>query len=218
MALPVVVVQESIADKLVAKLTELAKKVTVGPAYDKDTKLGPVYSAEHKKSVCDWIQKGIDEGAKVVLDGRDVNVKGYENGFYVGPTILDHVTPEMTVGQREIFGPVLCVKRVKNFEEGLAVMNANPFANGSVIYTQNGYYAREFVRYTDGGMVGVNVGIPVPVGFFSFTGHKQSFFGDLHCLGRDSFKFFTDSKTVTTHWFDEHEMKQTNVSTWDGTI
>lgn len=218
MALPVVVVQESIADKLVSKLVELAKNVKVGPANDKDTKLGPVYSAEHKKSVCDWIQKGVDEGAKLVLDGRNVKVKGYENGFYVGPTILDNVTPEMTVGQREIFGPVLCVKRVKDFEEGLAVMNANPFANGSVIYTQNGYYAREFVRYTDGGMVGVNVGIPVPVGFFSFTGHKQSFFGDLHCLGRDSFKFFTDSKTVTTHWFDEHEKKQTSVSTWDGTI
>ena len=153
-----------------------------------------------------------------MLDGRNTVLKGYEKGFYLGPTIPDNLTPEMTVGQREIFGPVLCIKRVKTFEEGLAVMNANPFANGSVIYTQNGYYAREFVRNTDGGMVGVNVGIPVPVGVFSFTGHKHSFFGDLHCLGRDSFKFFTDSKTVTTHWFDEHEAKSTHVTTWDGTI
>lgn len=218
MALPVAVVQESIADKLVEKLVALAKEIKVGPAYDKETKLGPVYSAEHKKSVENWIQKGIDEGAKLVLDGRNTVVKGYEKGFYLGPTILDNVTSEMTVGTREIFGPVLCIKRVKNFEEGLKVMNANPFANGSVIYTQNGYYAREFVRNTDGGMVGVNVGIPVPVGVFSFTGHKNSFFGDLHCLGRDSFKFYTDSKTVTTHWFDEHEAKSTKVSTWDGTI
>ena len=214
MALPVVVAQESIADKLMEKLVALAKNIKVGPAYDKTTNLGPVYSAEHKKSVEAWIQKG----TKLVLDGRNVKVAGYDNGFYLGPTILDGVTPEMSVGQREIFGPVLCIKRVKNFEEGLAVMNANPFANGSVIYTQNGYYAREFVRNTHGGMVGVNVGIPVPVGVFSFTGHKYSFFGDLHCLGRDSFKFYTDSKTVTTHWFDEHEAKSTKVSTWDGTI
>ncbi len=218
MALPVVVAQESIADALVDKLVALAKKIKVGPAYDKETGLGPVYSTEHKKSVEECIAKGIEEGAKVVLDGRGAVVKGYEGGFYLAPTILDNVTPDMSVGQREIFGPVLCVKRVKDFDEGLAVMNANPFANGSVIYTQSGYYAREFVRNTHGGMVGVNVGIPVPVGFFSFTGHKYSFFGDLHCLGRDSFKFFTDSKTVTTHWFDEHEAKSTKVSTWDGTI
>mgnify|MGYP001030009019 CR=1 FL=1 len=218
MALPVVVAQEGIADRLVDKLVALAKQIKVGPAYDKATGLGPVYSADHRAAVIRWIETAKQEGAKVVLDGTACKVKGFENGFYLGPTILDRVTPEMTVGQREIFGPVLCVKRVKTFEEGLAVMNANPFANGSVIYTQSGYYAREFVRNTDGGMVGVNVGIPVPVGVFSFTGHKQSFFGDLHCLGRDSFKFFTDSKTVTTHWFDEHEAKSTSVSTWDGTI
>ena len=97
-------------------------------------------------------------------------------------------------------------------------MNANPFANGSVIFTQSGHYAREFVRHTDGGMVGVNVGIPVPVGYFTFSGHKKSFFGDLHVLGKDGYRFFTDSKTVTTHWFNEEEGKSTTVSTWDGTI
>ena len=218
MALPVVVVQEGIADALVSRIKQLAEQIKVGAAYDKATKLGPVYSKEHRESVVAWIEKGLQEGAELVLDGRNIVVKGYEKGFYLGPTILDRVSPEMTVGQREIFGPVLCIKRVKTFEEGLALMNANPFANGSVVYTQNGYYAREFVRNTDGGMVGVNVGIPVPVGVFSFTGHKHSFFGDLHCLGRDSFKFYTDSKTVTTHWFDEHEAKSTDVSTWDGTI
>ena len=218
MALPVVVAQDGIADKLVAKIKELAQGLKVGPGYDKETKLGPVYAPEHKKAVEDWIQKGIDEGATLVLDGRGIKVPGFESGFYVGPTILDNVTPEMSVGTREIFGPVLCIKRVKTFEEGLAIMNANPFANGSVIYTSSGYFAREFARNTDGGQVGINVGIPVPVGVFSFTGHKDSFFGDLHCLGKDSYRFFTETKTVTTHWFDEHESKSVNVSTWDGTI
>ncbi|MBE5767455.1 MAG: CoA-acylating methylmalonate-semialdehyde dehydrogenase [Clostridiales bacterium] len=218
MALPVIVVEEEIADALIAELVRLCKEQKIGPAYEKDTKLGPVVSAQHKQFVCDWIQKGIDEGATVVLDGRDVKVPGYENGFYVGHTILDNVTPEMTIGQREVFGPVLCVKRVKSFEEGLALMNANPFANGSVIFTQNGHYAREFTNRTDGGMVGVNVGIPVPIGIFPFSGHKKSFFGDLHCHGKDAFRFYTESKCVTTRWFDEEEKKNTVVSTWDGTI
>ena len=111
-----------------------------------------------------WIETGLQEGAKLVLDGRDITVPGFENGFYLGPTILDHVTEGMTVGSCEIFGPVLCIKCVKDFEEGLAVMNGNRFANGSVIFTSSGYYSREFAWRTDGGMVGINVGIPVPVG------------------------------------------------------
>jgi malonate-semialdehyde dehydrogenase (acetylating)/methylmalonate-semialdehyde dehydrogenase len=218
MALPVIVAQESIADELTAAIIKQAKSLTIGAAYNKKTQLGPVINEAHKKSVLDWIQKGIDEGAKLVLDGRDVTVKGYEHGFYVGPTIFDQVKPGMTIGDREVFGPVLCIKRVKTFEEGLVVMNENPFANGSVIFTQNGHYAREFVRHTDGGMVGVNVGIPVPVGVFAFNGHKQSFFGDLHCLGKDGYRFYTEGKVVTTHWFDEAEKKSKTVSTWDGTI
>ena len=218
MALPVVVAQESIADKLVALLKQYAEELKLGPAYCPESTLGPVVTAEHKASVINWINKGIEEGATLVLDGRDAKVEGYENGFYVGPTILDNVTEDMTVGTQEIFGPVLCIKRVKNFEEGLALMNRNPYANGSVIFTQNGYYAREFAKRTDGGMVGVNVGIPVPVGVFPFTGHKLSFFGNLHCLGKDAFRFFTETKAVTTRWFDEEEMKATTVDTWDGSV
>lgn len=218
MALPVVVVEEEVADELVSHLVKLSKKLKVGPAYHKDSNLGPLVTEKHKESVVKWIEKGIEEGANLVLDGRNIIVEGFENGFYLGPTIFDNVTPEMTIGDIEIFGPVLCIKRVKNFEEGLELMNKNPFANGSVIYTQNGYYAREFTRRTDGGMVGINVGIPVPVGFFPFSGHKNSFFGDLHCLGKDSIRFFTESKCVTTKWFDEEEKKSTVVSTWDGTI
>ncbi|WP_313128112.1 CoA-acylating methylmalonate-semialdehyde dehydrogenase [Anaerocolumna sp.] len=218
MALPVVVAEDGIADALVAKLVELAKNLKAGPAYDKTSTLGPVVDKKHKERILKWIQKGIDEGATLILDGRNVTVEGYENGFYLGPTIFDHVTEEMTIGTQEIFGPVLCIKRVKSFEEGLTIMNNNPFANGSVIFTQNGYFAREFVNRTDGGMVGVNVGIPVPVGVFPFSGHKNSFFGDLHCLGKDGVRFYTESKTVTTKWFDEEEKKSTKVSTWDGTI
>ncbi len=127
----------------------------------------------------------------------------------------------MSVGSEEIFGPVLCIKRVKTYDEGLKIMNENQFANGSVIYTQSGYYARQFAQDTHGGMVGVNVGIPVPMGIFPFAGHKNSFFGDAHCLGKDGIRFYTESKVVTTKWFDEEEKKQKSVGTWEkppGTI
>ena len=124
----------------------------------------------------------------------------------------------MTVGNEEIFGPVLCIKRCKDFEDGLQMMNSNRFANGSVIYTQSGFYSREFARRTHGGMVGINVGIPVPVGIFSFTGHKESFFGDLHVLGKDGVRFFTETKAVTTHWFDPEKTDSEKVDTWEGSV
>lgn len=218
MALPVVVAQVSIADKLVELLVKLAGELKVGPAYDKNSELGPVVTEDHRKLVLAKIEKGIAEGAKLVLDGRFASVKGFEKGFYLSPTIFDYVTPEMNIGNEEIFGPVLCVKRVKDFEEGLQLMNNNKFANGSVIFTQSGYFSREFANRTHGGMVGINVGIPVPVGVFPFTGHKNSFFGDLHALGKDGIRFFTETKAVTTRWFDDAEMKQQKVDTWDGTI
>jgi malonate-semialdehyde dehydrogenase (acetylating) / methylmalonate-semialdehyde dehydrogenase len=219
MALPVVVAEEEIADRLVALLAKMMKELTIGPAYDKASQLGPVVNAEHKKFVTDWIQKGVDEGATLVLDGRGAAVKGHEKGFFIGPTLLDHVKPGMSVGDKEIFGPVLCVKRVKSFEEGITLMNANEFANGSVIYTQSGYHAREFAKRTHGGQVGINVGIPVPLGIFGFTGHKSSFFGDLHCMGEDGIRFFTELKSVTAHWFSDAEAREAKVlNSWDGTI
>lgn len=217
MALPVVVVQESIADQFVELLTQKAKALKVGCAYDPQTKLGPVVSAAHQKKVCDWIEKGVDEGAQLVLDGRGIKVPGYENGYFVGPTIFDHVKSGMSVGEREIFGPVTLIKRVRTFEEGLALMNGNPFANGSVIFTQSGYYARQFELLTDGGMVGINVGIPVPTAYFPFSGNKDSFFGDLHVLGKDGIRFYTRAKTVTKHWYDENSRHRA-VSTWEGTV
>ena len=216
MALPVVCVQESVADEFVSLLVKHAKAMKVGCSYDPAVQLGPVVSAEHKKFVTDWIAKGVEEGAKLVLDGREVKVPGFEKGYFIGPTVFDHVKPNMTIGDSEVFGPVVCIKRVKDFEEGLAIMNKNEFANGSVIYTQSGYYSREFSKRTDGGMVGINVGIPVPASVFPFAGHKNSFFGDLHVNGKDGVKFYTETKCVTTKWFDEEDKKATRVSTWDG--
>ena len=218
MALPAVCVEEPVADQLVALLAKYMKELTIGPAYDKASRLGPLVNAEHRQSVVTWIEKGASEGAKLVLDGRNVTVKGFEKGFYLGPTLFDHVRPGMSVGEQEIFGPVLCVKRVKDFETGLAIMNAGEFANGSAIYTQSGYYAREFARRSHGGMVGVNVGIPVPLGMFGFTGHKRSFFGDLHAMGTDAVRFFTEQKSITTHWFSQAEAREGRVNTWDGMI
>ena len=219
MALSACVVQESIADEFVAELKKQASQIKLGASVDKTSKLGPITYKKHYDEVVADIEKGVKEGATLVLDGRNpVLPDELKGGYFVGPTIFDNVTEEMTIGRDEVFGPVLCIKRVKDFNEGLKVMNANPYANGSVIFTQNGHYAREFTRHTDGGMVGVNVGIPVPVGFFPFAGHKDSFFGDLHCLGKDAYRFFTESKCVTTRWFDEEEMKKKEVSTWDGTI
>ena len=217
MALPVVCVQESIADEFIALFKKKAMELKLGPAYDPSSQLGPLVSAAQKQSVENWIQRGVDEGAKLVLDGRGAKVDGCENGYFVGPTIFDNVLPEHSVGNDEIFGPVTCIKRVKDFEEGLAIMNANRFANGSCIYTSSGRHAREFAKRTHGGMVGINVGIPVPFSIFPFTGHKDSFFGDLHAMGKDGVAFFTETKAVTSVWFTEEDSKKA-VSTWDGTL
>lgn len=218
MALPVVVVENAVADELVARVKELAAGLKLGPAYEKSTELGPLVNAGHREFVLSWIEKGIKEGAKLVLDGRaGKGPEGYEKGFFLGPTIFDHVTEEMEIGREEVFGPVLCIKRVESYEKGIAVMNASRFANGSVIFTESGAYGRRFAKETDGGMVGINVGIPVPLGIFGFTGHKQSFFGDLHCMGRDGFIFFTESKNVTSTWFTGKAIPK-KVSTWDGTM
>lgn len=217
MALPVVCVEEEIADEFVALLKKFASELKVGPAYLPETGMGPLVSEGQKKSVTEWIDKGVKEGAKLVLDGRGVKVAGYENGYYVGPTIFDHVKPGMSIGDEEVFGPVTCVKRIKNFEEGMAIMNGSRYANGSCIFTTSGRAAREFSKRTNGGMVGVNVGIPVPFSIFPFSGHKESFFGDLHTMGKDGVAFFTETKSVTSVWFTEEDSKKT-VSTWDGTM
>jgi malonate-semialdehyde dehydrogenase (acetylating) / methylmalonate-semialdehyde dehydrogenase len=218
MALPVIVVEEAVADEFVALMKKFAQERVMGAAYDAKTELGPVVSEAHQQSVMRWIDKGVEEGADLILDGRGVKVPGFEGGHFVGPTIFDNVTPEMSCGWEEAFGPVLFIKRVKDFEEGLALMNHSEFANGSCIFTESGYYSREFARRTHAGMVGINVGIPVPVSFFPFAGHKDSFFGDNHVLGKDGVQFFTETKCVTTRWFTEADKKQKQISTWEGTV
>jgi malonate-semialdehyde dehydrogenase (acetylating)/methylmalonate-semialdehyde dehydrogenase len=218
MALPVCVVENAVADEFVAYVKRFAEERIVGAAYDPKTELGPVVSDAHRQSVVRWIDKGVAEGATLVLDGRDIVVPGFEGGHFVGATIFDNVTPEMSCGWQEAFGPVLFIKRVNDFEEGLALMNHSEFANGSCIFTESGYYSREFARLTHAGMVGINVGIPVPVSFFPFSGHKDSFFGDNHVLGKDGVQFFTETKCVTTRWFTEADKKQQQISTWEGTV
>lgn len=218
MALPVICVEEAVADQFVKLMVQFARERKLGAAWLPETEMGPVTSAEHKEFVTNWIDKGVAEGAELVLDGRGVVVPGYEGGYFIGPTIFDHVERHMRVGIDEIFGPVLSVKRVKDFEEGLEIIHASEFANGASIFTNSGYYAREFARRAHAGMIGINVGIPVPISVFPFTGHKHSFFGDLHVMGRDGVAFYTETKAVTSRWFSEEDMKQTQVGTWEGTI
>ncbi len=218
MALPVCVVENSVADEFIGYMKKFAQQRVVGCSYDPKTELGPVVSAEHQAFVKGWIDKGVEEGADLVLDGRGLVVPGYEKGFFVGPTIFDNVNEDMTVGRDEIFGPVLAIKRVEDFEEGINIMNASRFANGSCIFTESGYYAREFARRTHAGMVGINVGIPVPVSFFPFAGHKDSFFGESHVFGLDGIRFFTETKVVTSRWFTDADKKQKKVDTWEGTV
>jgi len=218
MALPVIVVENQIADEFIGYMMNFAKQRVVGCSYDPKTELGPVVSADHQAFVKGWIDKGVAEGAELILDGRDLVVPGFEKGFFVGPTIFDNVTEDMEIGREEVFGPVLAIKRVADFEEGITIMNDSRFANGSCIFTESGYYSREFVRRTHAGMVGINVGIPVPVSFFPFAGHKESFFGESHVFGLDGIRFFTESKCVTSRWFTEAEKKEKKVGTWEGTV
>jgi malonate-semialdehyde dehydrogenase (acetylating)/methylmalonate-semialdehyde dehydrogenase len=214
MSLPAICVEEEIADELVGSILDLAKRLKMGPAWLADTDLGPMVTSEHRESVHSWVEKGTGEGADLILDGRNPEVPGYEQGYFMGATVFDNVTEGMRIGIDEIFGPVLSIKRVRDFEEGLEEMNASEFANGSAIFTMNGRYAREFSRRTDAGMVGINVGIPVPMSTFPFSGHKNSFFGDLHCMGEDGIAFFTDTKAVTSHWFNESDLRGAKVGTW----
>ena len=221
MALPVCVVENKVADEFIGYMKKFALERVVGDATLPTTELGPVVSESHKKFVTSWIEKGLEEGAELILDGRTVNEQlppELHGGHFVGPTIFDHVGPDMECGREESFGPILYIKRVDDFEEGIELMNHNPYANGSCVFTESGYYSREFARRTHAGMVGINVGIPVPVSFFPFAGHKDSFFGDNHVFGRDGFQFFTETKCVTTRWFTEADKKQKFVSTWEGTV
>lgn len=215
MALPVVVAHNAIAEQLIEEVQKGCEAIRLGHADAPETQMGPLVTREHRERVLGYIGKGIAEGARLLMDGRGAHVQEYPDGFYLGPTLFDHVTNEMVIGREEIFGPVLCFKRTSTFEEGLGLINESEFGNGAAVFTQSGYHAREFARRVGAGMVGINVAIPVPVGFFSFTGWKKSFFGDLHSHGKDGLLFYTEKKSVTYRWFNEIEAKTTRVGTWD---
>jgi malonate-semialdehyde dehydrogenase (acetylating) / methylmalonate-semialdehyde dehydrogenase len=162
--------------------------------------MGPVISAAHRDRIVSLIDSGVAQGAELLLDGRGIEVAGCENGFFVGPTLFDRVTPEMDIYREEIFGPVLIVLRVDSFEAAVRLINANPYGNGTAIFTGSGHWARRFENEIEVGMVGVNVPIPVPMAFFSFGGWKASLFGDLHMHGMEGVYFYTRTKVVTTRW------------------
>ncbi|MHA2961368.1 CoA-acylating methylmalonate-semialdehyde dehydrogenase [Priestia megaterium] len=199
MAASVVTVQEEIADKLINRLVEEANNIVIGNGLEKDVFLGPVIRENHKERTLSYIKSGIEEGARLVRDGReDQAVK--DNGYFVGPTIFDHVTQEMKIWQDEIFAPVLSIVRVKSLEEAIEVANNSRFANGACIYTDSGASVREFRENIESGMLGVNVGVPAPMAFFPFSGWKDSFYGDLHANGTDGVEFYTRKKMVTARY------------------
>lgn len=199
MAISVVLAADSIADELVAKLADRIPGVVVGPGSDSASEMGPLITAEHRDKVEGYIAGAGDEGATVVVDGRRAEGSA---GYFVDPTLIDNVTPGMKCYDDEIFGPVLSVVRVKGYEDGVEMINANPFANGTAIYTRDGGAARQFQFDIEVGMVGINVPIPVPVSYYSFGGWKASLFGDTHMYGPEGINFYTRGKVVTSRWPD----------------
>jgi malonate-semialdehyde dehydrogenase (acetylating) / methylmalonate-semialdehyde dehydrogenase len=203
MALPVVVpVGDETAERLKAKLIPAIEALRIGISTDTEAHYGPVVTAQHKAKVEGWIQTCVDEGAELVVDGRGFTLQGHEEGFFVGPTLFDHVTTDMESYKEEIFGPVLQIVRAANFEEALALPSKHQYGNGVAIFTRNGHAAREFAARVNVGMVGINVPIPVPVAYHSFGGWKRSAFGDTNQHGMEGVKFWTKVKTITARWPD----------------
>jgi malonate-semialdehyde dehydrogenase (acetylating)/methylmalonate-semialdehyde dehydrogenase len=203
MALPVVVpVGDKTAEALRAKLLPAIEALRVGVSTDAGAHYGPVVTAAHKAKIESYIQMGVDEGAELVVDGRGFTLQGHEQGFFVGPTLFDRVTPQMQSYQEEIFGPVLQIVRAPDFETALRLPSDHQYGNGVAIFTRNGHAAREFAARVNVGMVGINVPIPVPVAYHTFGGWKRSAFGDTNQHGMEGIKFFTKVKTITQRWPD----------------
>jgi malonate-semialdehyde dehydrogenase (acetylating) / methylmalonate-semialdehyde dehydrogenase len=200
MAVSVVVAVGEIADELVNKIHKNIQTLKVAPWTDENSDMGPVISKEHKAKIEEYISKGLDEGAKLIEDGRGIKLQGYENGYFIGPTLFDNVKKEMVIYKEEIFGPVLSVVRAKSYDEALNLVNNHAFGNGTSIYTSDGEISRHFTTNVKIGMVGVNVPIPVPMAFHSFGGWKQSLFGDHSMHGMEGINFYTKLKTTTSRW------------------
>lgn len=201
MAQSVAVAIGDIGDELVSRLTKEVQKLKVGPGMDKSSEMGPLVTGQHLEKVTGYIDIGVKEGAKLVVDGRKFQkLQGYEKGFYIGGSLFDHVTPNMRIYKEEIFGPVLSVVRAKDFNEAINLINNHEFGNGVSIFTRDGNSARTFTSHIKVGMVGINIPIPVPMAFHSFGGWKRSLFGDHHVHGMEGVRFYTKLKTVTSRW------------------
>ncbi|WP_186393463.1 MULTISPECIES: CoA-acylating methylmalonate-semialdehyde dehydrogenase [unclassified Pannonibacter] len=201
MAISVAVpIGEKTADALIERLVPRVQALKIGPATDKDAEMGPVITEAHKRKVLGYIDQGVKEGADLLVDGRGFSLQGYEDGYFVGGTLFDRVTPDMTIYKEEIFGPVLSVVRAKGYDEALDLINNHEYGNGTAIFTRDGDAARAFADRIEVGMVGINVPIPVPVAYFSFGGWKRSLFGDHSIYGPEGVRFNTRLKTVTTRW------------------
>ncbi|MGH8752064.1 MAG: CoA-acylating methylmalonate-semialdehyde dehydrogenase [Burkholderiales bacterium] len=213
MAISAVVAVGAAGDPLVAKLRDKAARLKVGPGNVEGMEMGPLVTRAHRDKVKSYVDTGEKEGAKLVLDGRGLKLAGFENGFYLGPTLFDQVTPQMTIYRDEIFGPVLIVLRVPDFDDAIRLVNRNPYANGTALFTRSGALARRFQHEIEVGMVGINVPIPVPMAFFSFGGWKNSLFGDLHVHGAEGVKFYTRTKVITGRWPEQAEKSKLDMPT-----
>ncbi len=200
MAQSVAVAVGDIGDELVSRLVKKAEALKIGPGMDKSSEMGPLVTKQHLEKVKGYVDLGVKEGAKLALDGRGLKLQGYENGFYIGGCLFDHVTTDMRIYKEEIFGPVLSVVRVKTFEEATKMINEHEYGNGVSIYTRDGDAGRTFASKIQVGMVGINVPIPVPMAFHSFGGWKRSLFGDSGMHGMEGIKFYTKLKTITSRW------------------
>jgi malonate-semialdehyde dehydrogenase (acetylating) / methylmalonate-semialdehyde dehydrogenase len=203
MAVSAVVAVEEAGDALLAKLRDRLGELKVGPGSDDQSEMGPLVTSAHRDKVLSFIETGINEGADLAIDGRDVTVEGHDRGFYLGPCLFDHVTPEMTIYREEIFGPVLSMLRADDYGHAVDLVNENPYGNGTAIFTNDGGTARRFQHEVEVGMVGINVPIPVPMASFSFGGWKSSLFGDSHVYGSEGVRFYTRLKVVTSRWPDQ---------------
>ena len=201
MAISVLVVVEPVADELIAKIAGRMATLRVGDGR-RGSDMGPLVTAAHRDKVRGYVDAGVEAGATLVVDGRDIAVDGEAGGFWLGPTLFDRVTPEMSIYSEEIFGPVLSVVRVASYQQGLELINSHPYGNGTAIFTCDGGAARRFQHEVSVGMIGINVPIPVPMAYYSFGGWKASLFGDTHAHGAEGFHFFTRGKVVTSRWPD----------------
>ncbi|WP_250519016.1 CoA-acylating methylmalonate-semialdehyde dehydrogenase [Caballeronia sp. ATUFL_M1_KS5A] len=205
MAISVALLVGDVADKIVPKLAERAKSLKIKNGMDSDAEMGPIVTRQALERIESYVALGVEEGAKLVVDGRGYKVPGHEDGFFTGGTLFDHVTPEMRIYKEEIFGPVLACVRVKDFSEAVELINEHEFGNGVACYTRDGHVAREFGRRIEVGMVGINVPIPVPMAWHGFGGWKRSLFGDMHAYGEEGVRFYTKQKSIMQRWPESTE-------------